>query len=230
VRVRFALTDIASGQVVQTVDSTTLFVSAQPVPRGEWLVGRIGVFVPPGKYAWRVAVQEGESGVLSPLDTVTVIGTGRLALSDVVVGSANTNLRWLRTPEDTVYFNPAGALRADLPLELFFEIGGVPAGETYRTEVKISRPSGWGPIGRFFNGGGSISVRYDEESFGERNPVQRTVDIRRLKPGNYTLEVVIERGGQKVRKRHQFQIVGAAAAAPASRPPLPPAQPAPASP
>ncbi len=230
VRVRFALTDLATGTVVHTVDSTTLFVSAQPVPRGEWLVGRIGVFVPAGRYAWRVAVQEGESGILSPLDTVTVIGGGPLALSDLVVGSANTNLRWLRTPADTVYFNPAGSLRADLPLELFFEVGGVPAGESYRTEVKISRPSGWGPIGRFFSGGGSISVKYDEESPGDRTAVQRTVDISRLKPGTYALEVTVEHAGRKVRKRHSFQILGVPQVAAAPRPPLPATDPPPASP
>jgi GWxTD domain-containing protein len=211
VRVRFALTDLASGKVVHSVDSTTLFVSPQPVPRGEWLVGRIGVFLPPGQYSWRVAVQEGEAGLLSPLDTVTVISGTQVAVSDLVVGSQNTNLRWLRTPEDTVYFNPAGSLRADVPLELFFEVGGIPAGESYRTEVRITRPSGWGPIGRLFTGGGSISVRYDEPSPGPRTPVQRTIDISRLKPGNYTLEVVVERGKQKFRKRHPFVVVPAAA-------------------
>jgi GWxTD domain-containing protein len=210
VRVRFALTDLASGKVVHTTDSTTLFVSAQPVPRGEWLVGRVGVFVPPGRYAWRVAVQEGEAGVLSPPDTVTVIGSTEVAVSDLVVGAQNTNLRWLRTPEDTVFFNPAGSHRADLPLELFFEVGGIPEGESYRTEVRITRPSGWGPIGRLFSGGGSISVRFDEPSVGLRAAVQRTIDISRLKPGNYTLEVSVERDGRRIRKRHPFTVVPAA--------------------
>jgi hypothetical protein len=167
-------------------------------------------------------MQEGEAGVLSPLDTVTVIGSTEVAVSDLVVGSANTNLRWLRTAEDTVFFNPAGSLRADVPLELFYEIGGIPEGEGYRSEVKVSRPSGWGPIGRLFTGGGSISVRSEETSPGTRNPVHRTIDISRLRPGNYTLEVTVEREGRRVRKRHSFQIVPAA--------PVPAATPGPASP
>jgi GWxTD domain-containing protein len=222
VRIRFALTDLTTGQVVHMTDSTSLFVRTEPVPRGEWLVGRVGVFVPPGRYGWRVAVQEGEAGVLSPLDTVTVIGPAQPAVSDLVVGSQNTNLRWVRTPEDTVWFNPAGSLRADIPLELFFEVGGIPEGESYRTEVRISRPSGWGPIGRLLNGGGSISVRSDEASPGLRAAVQRSIDISRLKPGNYTLEVSIERDGRRIRKRHPFVVVPAA--------PRPAPTPAPASP
>jgi tetratricopeptide (TPR) repeat protein len=206
VRVRFSLTDLATGRVVSTIDSTTTFVSAQPVPRGEWLVGRIGVWAPAGRYQWRVAVQEGEAGILSAPDTVVVVGPRQMALTDLVVGARTANLRWQRTPEDTVFFNPSASQRGDIPLELFFEVVGIPAGESYRTDVKVSRPSGLGPIGRLFTGGGSINVRYTEESRGERTPIQRTLDLSRLKPGSYTLEVTIERNGERVRQRTSFQV------------------------
>src|SRR6478609_4716578 len=204
VRVRFSLTDLATGKVVSTIDSTMNLVNPRPVARGDWLVGRIGVPAPAGRYQWRVAVQEGEVGILSPPETVTVVGPARMALTDLVVGTRPANLRWQRTPEDTVFFNPAGAQRADVPLELFFEVVGIPAGESYRTDVKVSRPGGLGPISRLFNGGGSISVRYTEESQGERTPVQRSLDLSRLKAGNYTLEVTIERNGDRVRQRATF--------------------------
>ena len=222
IRVRFSLTDLATGQVVSTIDSTTTFVSAQPVPRGEWLVGRIGVWTPPGRYQWRVAVQEGETGILSAPDTVVVVGVRRMALTDLVVGSRSANLRWQRTPEDTVFFNPSATHRSDVPLELFFEVLGIPAGESYRTDVKVTRPSGLGPIGRLVTGGGSINVRYTEESRGERTPIQRTLDLSRLKAGTYTLDVTIERNGERVRQRATFQVVVPPAPPRSGATPVPP--------
>ena len=209
VRIRFALTELGTGRVVAAVDSTTLFVSASAVPRGEWLVGRIGVIVPPGRYLWRVAVQEGEAGLVSPTDTVEVPAETRLALSDLVLGSRSTNLRWVRSAEDTVFFNPSGGHRIDSALELFYEVLGVPVGERYRIEVKVTRPGGLGPISRLFGGGGAeISVRFEEEAGAPRVPIQRTLDLRQLRPGNYTLEVTVEQGGKRVRRRSPFQVVG----------------------
>lgn len=210
VRIRFALTAVGSGAVVASVDSTTLFVSSTAVPRGEWLVGRIGVPVPPGRYLWRVAVQEGEAGLVSPLDTIEVRAESGLALSDLVVGARTANLRWVRSPEDTVFFNPSGGHRVDVPLELFYEVLGVPSGERYRTEIRVTRPGGLGPIGRILGGGGAaITIRFEDQGVGTRIPILRTLDIRRLRPGTYTLEVTVEQGGQKVRRRSPFQVVGA---------------------
>jgi GWxTD domain-containing protein len=209
VRIRFSLTNIATGRIAASVDSTNLFVSNGNVPRGEWLVGRIGVAAPPGRYVWRVAVQEGEAGRVSPPDTVDVAAESQLALSDLVIGARTANLRWLRTAEDTVFFNPAGGHRADVPLELFYEVLGIPEGTHYKTEIKVSRPGGLGPVGRLFGAGGSaISVKFEDESRSTRIADQRTLDLTRLKPGNYTLQVTVEQGGKKVRRRAPFQVVG----------------------
>ena len=210
VRIRFSLTDVVTGRVVASVDSTSLFVSSGNVPRGEWLVGRIGVVAPPGRYLWRVAVQEGEAGRVSPPDTVEVAAESHLALSDLVLGARTANLRWLRSAEDTVFFNPSGGHRADVPLELFYEVLGIPVGEHYKTEIKVSRPGGLGPIGRILGGRGSaISVKFEDEARSTRIADQRTLDLSRLRPGNYTLQVTLEQGGKKVRRRAPFQVVGA---------------------
>ena len=221
VRIRFALGEIGSGRTVASVDSTTLFVSPSEVPRGQWLVGRIEVPVPPGRYVWRVAVQEGEAGLVSPPDTLAVGDEERFGVSDLVLGAVTSNLRWLPSAEDTVYFNPAGGYRRETPLQLFFEVLGVPAGERYKTEIRVIRPGGLGPIGRLFRGGGGgISIRNEETSTGTRIAVARELDLGRLRPGGYVLEVTVERGGRKIRRRNPFQVVGAPAP-PAAVPPSP---------
>ncbi|MBW8772375.1 MAG: GWxTD domain-containing protein [Gemmatimonadetes bacterium] len=156
VRIRFSLTDIATGRVVASVDSTSLFVS------------------------------------------------------DLVLGARTANLRWLRSAEDTVFFNPSGGHRADVPLELFYEVFGIPVGTHYKTEIKVSHPGGLGPVSRLFGGGGSaISVKFEDESRATRMADTRSLDLSRLKPGNYNLEITVEQGGKKVRRRAPFQVVGA---------------------
>ena len=209
VRLRFALVAEGSTRVAASVDSTTLFVSATEVPRGEFLVGRVAVPAPAGRYTWRVALQEGEAGTVSPTGTVEVGDEARFSVSDLVLGAASSNLRWVRGAEDTVYFNPSGGYRPEVPLELFFEILGLAPGAPYRTEIKVTRPGGLGPIGRIFGAGGSaISVRSADEATGPRIAVSRDLDVRRLRPGAYTLEVTVEQGGRKVRRRAPFRVEG----------------------
>ena len=168
-------------------------------------------------------MQEAEAGLVSPPDTVAVGAEDRLGVSDLVLGVATSNLRWLRSSEDTVYFNPAGGYRASSPLLLFFEVLGMKPGESYKTEIKVSRPGGLGPIGRLFRGGGGgITIRNEELAGGTRIPVARELDLGRLRPGNYVLEVTVEQGGRKVRRRSPFQVVGAPAPAPAPLEAVPP--------
>jgi hypothetical protein len=141
---------------------------------------------------------------------VEVGAESRLGVSDLVLGARSTNLKWLRSPEDTVYFNPTGGQRVDTPLELFYEVLGVPEGERYRTEIKVSRPGGLGPVAKLFGGGGAaITIRHEEVAGGTRIPIQQTLDIGRLRPGSYILEVTAEHGGQRVRRRATFQVLGA---------------------
>ena len=130
VRVRFVATD-RMGRVAASLDTTRHFVSPAPVPDGEHLVGRLSVPLPPGKFDYRLAIQQGEeSGILLPRDTVRV---GRptaasLALSDLVLGSRNANLSWRRTPEDTVLFNPLRTFKRKEDMELYYEVEGLAAG------------------------------------------------------------------------------------------------------
>ena len=210
VRVRFALVDAATGKVAASIDTTTNFFSAQPIPRGQFLVGRVPVRVPAGRYVGRVSVQEGEAGMVSRPDTVVVGTPAKFGMSDLVIGSRGTDLHWLRTPEDTVLFDPVGSFRANVPFELFYEVYGITPGTAYRTEIKVTRPRALGPISALFGGGGSaITVRHEDQAYDTRMPVQSALDISRLKPGIYTLEVTIDLGGQRVRRRVPFQVVQA---------------------
>ena len=120
VRVRFVATD-RLGRVAASIDTTRQFVAPAPVPNGEHLVGRLAVPVHPGKFEYRLAIQQcEESGILLPRDTVRVgqPTSASLALSDLVLGSRSTNLFWRRTPQDTVVFNPLRTYKRKEAMEL----------------------------------------------------------------------------------------------------------------
>jgi GWxTD domain-containing protein len=212
VRVRFVATD-RLGRVAASLDTTRHFVAPAPVPDGEHLVGRVSVPVRPGLFEYRLAIQQGEeSGTLLPRDTVRV---GRptatsLALSDLVLGSRNTNLFWRRTPGDTVVFNPLRTFKRKESMELYYEVEGLSAGSEYTVKIAVRRQGGGGGLFRKVFGGGSaqISLKFEETASFPVTSTSRSLKLDKLKPGNYTLQVGVEDSKGRTDERTQpFQVV-----------------------
>ena len=212
VRVRFVATD-RLGRVAASIDTTRQFVAPAPVPDGEHLVGRLAVPVHPGKFEYRLAIQQGEeSGILLPRDTVRVgqPTSASLALSDLVLGSRSTNLFWRRTPQDTVVFNPLRTYKRKEDMELYYEVEGLSAGTQYSVKIAVRKQGGSGGIFRkvFGGGGAQISLKFDERASFPVTSTSRSLNLDKLKPGNYTLEVQVEDAqGRTDRRAQQFQVV-----------------------
>jgi GWxTD domain-containing protein len=212
VRVRFVATDRLD-RVVASLDTTRHFVAPAPVPDGEHLVGLVSVPLPPGRFNYRLAIQQGEeAGILLPTDTIRV---GRptstsLALSDLVLGSRNTNLFWRRTAEDTVVFNPLRTFKKKEDVELYYEVEGLTAGTEYTVRIAVRRQGGGGGLLRKVFGGGSaqISLKFEETASFPVTSTSRSLKLDKLKPGNYTLEVSVEDDSGRSDKRvRPFQVV-----------------------
>jgi GWxTD domain-containing protein len=212
IRVRFVATD-RFGRVAAALDTTRHFVAPEPVPDGEHLVGRVAVGVPPGQLQYRLAVQQGEeSGVLLPRDTVRVgkPTSAALALSDLVLGSRNTNLFWRRTPEDTVMFNPLRTYRRNESMELYYEVEGLSAGTEYTVGIAVRKQGGGGGLLRkiFGGGGAQLSLKFEETASFPVTSTSRSLKLDKLKPGNYTLQVEVEDSqGRSDRRTQEFQVV-----------------------
>jgi len=210
VRLRFVAFD-STGRVVATVDTARHFIAAAPVPPRENLVGRVAVRVPPGRYTYRLALQQGEDGgVVLPTDTVRVAASevGGPRLSDLVLGSRAANLTWRPTQSDTVFFNPTRVHRAAEELRLYYELHGLPIGEMYTTQVLVRRGSGGGGVlKKIFGGGGTaISVRFEEQADAQPG-ILRSIALDKLRPGTYTLEVTVtDIRGRKDRRQREFQV------------------------
>jgi GWxTD domain-containing protein len=212
VRVRFVATDRV-GRVAAAIDTTRHFVAPAPVPDGEHLVGRVAVPVHPGLLHYRLAIQQGEeSGTLLPTDTVRVgqPTSASLSLSDLVLGSRNTNLFWRRTPQDTVVFNPLRTYKRKEEMELYYEVEGLSAGTQYTVRIAVRKQGGSGGIFRkvFGGGGAQISLKFDERASFPVTSTNRTLKLDKLKPGNYTLEVQVEDAqGRSDHRAQEFQVV-----------------------
>ncbi|HEY7481230.1 MAG TPA: GWxTD domain-containing protein [Gemmatimonadales bacterium] len=212
VRVRFVATD-RFNRVAAALDTTRHFVAPMPVPESEHLVGRVAVPLPPGRYNYRLAVQQGEvAGILLPRDTVRVgrPTSNSLALSDLVLGSRNTNLFWQRTAQDTVVFNPLRTFKRKESMELYYEVEGLSAGSEYTVRIAVRKQGGGGGLFRKVFGGGSaqISLKFEETASFPVTTTTRSLKLDKLKPGNYTLEVTVEDDQKRADKRAQpFQVV-----------------------
>jgi GWxTD domain-containing protein len=207
VRLRFVALD-SFDRVVATMDTTRRFLAAAPVPKDQHLVGRVAVSVPHGTLHYRMALQESaDAGVVLPTDTVEVDqGRRGLALSDLVLGARPIHLSWAQANGDTVYFNPLDSFTPDENLELYYEVYGLPAGTAYQTQLSVKKKGGGGFLG-LFGGGTAISLTSSEHATADLVRVQRSLDLKRLKPGSYTLEVKVSaRGYPTMKQKQEFQV------------------------
>jgi hypothetical protein len=167
-----------------------------------------------GTLSYRFLLQESDStGIVSPTRVVVVppASTPRLTLSDLVLGSRNTRAIW-RSGQDTVFFNPLGTFRRNETLELFYEVLGADPYQAHLTTLVIRK--GGGESGSYLrgeSGGGSaqVTLRFEDQSPRGQWRVQRSVNLEKLKPGEYTLEITItSANGMKDVRRRAFRVVG----------------------
>jgi GWxTD domain-containing protein len=211
VRLRFVATD-DRGQVVSAVDTTRHFVAPAPVPPNEHLVGRVATTVTRGPLHYRLAIQQGEAaGITLPRDSVRVgpATPSALGLSDLVLGNRTANLAWRRTSDDTVLFNPLRTFRRSDEMELYYEIDGLrPTPYTVELTVK-KKGSGGGLFRKIFGGGGAaIRLKFQEQATTSQVSTHRSLQLDRLKPGDYVLELlVVDAAGRKDRRTQDFKVV-----------------------
>jgi GWxTD domain-containing protein len=211
IRLRFVATDTL-GRVVSSLDTTRHFVAPAPVPPNEHLVGRVSTTVVPGALHYRLAIQQGEAaGVTLPRDSVRVgpPTPATLSLSDLAIGSRSANLTWRRAADDTVLLNPLRTYRRDEEMELYYEIDGLrPTPYTVELAVRKKGSSG-GLFRKIFGGGGAaISLKFQEQATTSRVSTHRRLQLSRLKPGNYVMELIVtDASGRKDRRTQDFQVV-----------------------
>ncbi len=210
VRMRAAVRD-ATGEVVASVDTVRGFLTGAALRPQDHLLGRLPIPVPPGRHTVRVALEADGLGMIAPRTVVDVAAprAPTLALSDLAIGTRAVRLPWATAGTDTAWVNPLGTYSPRDPMELYFEVLGLPAGTPYRVDVAVIRVSGRDRVtaeaARVAREGGdaALTIRFDGRHPGGVAGVARELSLARLQSGEYVLEVRVSTGGGTSAVRRQ---------------------------
>jgi GWxTD domain-containing protein len=186
---------------------TTLDVGDPGAEAGRYFVGRVELPLAAGAWTWRAALQQGDSaGTVMPRDTVRVTERGRgLALSDLALGLPAASATWQPTPADTVRLTPFDLFPERSDVELYYEAAGASPAASYRHDIAVYRVKGGSPR---VERRPVVSLSVEEAAGSEVLRAHRRLQLGRLKPGRYVVEVRVSGGGAIVATRSRaFTVV-----------------------
>jgi GWxTD domain-containing protein len=202
VRVRLVALD-RHDRAVATLDTAVSVRFQKPLRDGQHVVGRVEFPLPPGRWSYRAAVQQGDSaGVVLPRNSVLVPHDGEdaLSLSDIALGSLRRAVSWINETGDTVLLAPSSLFRERAEVQVYYEVRGAMPDQNYRHEIIIFQDRGRpGPRSRPL-----VAASFEEVAAGSVIHSSRTVQLEGLKKGAYVMEVKITApdGATQLRRRH----------------------------
>jgi hypothetical protein len=183
------------------MDTTIIITLPKRLARNEYLVGRAQLALPPGRWRYRAALQQGDSaGIVLPIGSVRVAATtaAALTLSDIALGTPGRAVSWVTDAADTVLLAPSELFRKGMEIQIYYEAGGATPLRRYRHEISVlpwnTRASRRAPL---------VSLSFEEEATEEVIRSRRTVRLERLKSGNYIVEVKVTGPDGDVQVRHR---------------------------
>jgi GWxTD domain-containing protein len=208
VRLRAVASD-DNGRPFADLDTTIIFHPSAPLGRSQYLIGRAELPLPPGRWTWRAALQLGDSlGIVLPRDTVRVEAAGgSLSLSDLALGVRGASARWTPVTGDTVLLTPFDLFLEGSEVELYYEAGGAAPGTSYRHDIAVYRVRGEPGVAERRP---VVTLSVDERATSPQLRSHRVLQLTRLKPGRYVIEVSIRAPeGQTAARRREFLVVRA---------------------
>jgi GWxTD domain-containing protein len=206
VRLRAVASDDA-GRPFADLDTTIVFRPSAPLGRSQYLIGRAELPLPPGRWTWRAALQIGDSvGIVLPRDTVLVPqSAGGLTLSDLALGIPGASAAWEPVPGDTVLLTPFDLFPEGGQVELYYEAAGAIPRTSYRHDIAVFRVRGDpGVVDRR----PVVTLGFDEPAPDTLLRAHRVLQLARLKPGRYLIEVKLSTPeGETAARRRQFIVV-----------------------
>jgi GWxTD domain-containing protein len=177
----------ARDRPVATLDTSFGVSLSRALETGEYLVGRAQVKLPPGRWRYRAALQQGDSaGVVLPFGMVRVAATdgATLSLSDIALGTPGRAVSWVTEAADTVLLAPSELFRKGAEIQIYYEASGAKPFTVYRHEIAVlpwnARRTNRRPL---------VSLAFDEQAPAAVIRSRRTVRLERLKTGSYLVEV-----------------------------------------
>ncbi len=131
--------------------------------------------------------------------TVAALAAPTIELSELALGSRSVPLPWRISVADTAWINPLHQFRSSEPMQLFFEVGGLPIGKAYRWQFAILKAGAKDP---------QLQIGFNAAAASAPDKIRREIDIGRLGSGKYVLQVTVStaEGAKSVRQR-EFTVV-----------------------
>lgn len=183
------------------LDTARTFVAPSAPANGQ-LTGWFELPLEPG--TWQVAVrvkQRGNAagGAYALRRGLVVDGTPELALSDVVTGREGAS-PWL-APDGPFPVNALGTWPVGGEVDLWFEVRGLDAGDSYRTTMTVRPTEG--------RRGRDVTITTDDRASGSITRVRKLLGLQRLEAGEYELTVTVEADGQRATRSQRILVVEA---------------------
>ena len=169
------------------LDSTRHFIT-DAVPARSNLSGVFELPLADGRWQLAILVRQREDtlgGAYALRRDLQVDGGAGLALTDIVTGRAGQP-GW-PAPDGPFPVNTLGTWPEGGVVELWYEVRGVPAGEEYRTTLRVE------PAEEHLRD--DITVATTDRAAGSVTRVRRSLGLQALQPGRYRLVVTVEHGG-----------------------------------
>jgi hypothetical protein len=207
VRVRVVALD-RYDRAVARLDTLIVVRHDRLLKKDEFVVGRAELELPPGRWAYRAALQVSDSlGVVLPRDSVRVATTDRrvLSISDIAMGTPGRSVPWINDRGDTVFIAPSKLFRGGADLGLYYEVTGATPGRQYRHDISVLR-AGRGDPGRERP---LVSLSFEEAAPGELIRSRRLVRMNQLKSGDYLVQVTVTGSdGSSQTRRRAIRLMG----------------------
>jgi tetratricopeptide (TPR) repeat protein len=187
----------STGKTV-TVDTVRHVLAPPHLGKGQNLAGWFEIPLAAGD--WQIAVrawQPGDSlGAYTLQRDVHVAPGAGLTLSDIVPGASGGDPWPARDgavfPLNVLETWPAGGVA-----QLYFEVGGLPRGTTYRTVITVHAVGGNADL---------VRLATTDRASGPVTVVRKDLGLSRLKPGQYQLTVTIASGTESVSRQQQIVV------------------------
>ena len=191
--------------VIRQLDTTRTFLAPDTLRGDQHLSGLLELAVPAGAYQVRALVSQPgqEAGTGVGRDSVRIPADPRdMILSDLILGRTESGLAWSYGGEK-IPLNPLNAVPKGNGVELFYEVGGLVAGQKY-TVTSTVRKAEDKPTAR-----PQLQVGFDFTAGAAYERVSRGLGLANLKPGAYVLSVAVEEqgSGRQVRRERALNVL-----------------------
>jgi len=191
----------AGGTTAVYLDTVSLLTAERVPGLQQDLHGVLTLPIPPGQYQLKVVLSDPGRNVgrMAVDDSLVVpdFSADSVTVSDLVLGRVGSGARWISGP-DTVSVTARRRFPAEAPIEVYYEVHGLPPGESYQSRLEVRKQGGgsvFGWLGRLFGGGGPpIALSFDGVATGPTTRVLQTVDVTNLTPGRYSLRILVRAG------------------------------------